>query len=452
MLMTKDKDFYKSLIKLAIPIALQNLVTFLVGLSDNVMVGALGDSAISGVYMGNQIQTLLQVFSGGIEGAVLVLSAQYWGKRDVSSIKKIVSLGLRFTAIFGLLLSVVSISAPSFVISLFTDAPEVVKAGAEYLRTVAFSYVFFSLTQALIAAMRSVESARIGLYVSLVSFGVNTALNYILIFGKLGAPALGIRGAAIATLVSRIIEFLLMLTYTLTVDKKLKFSLRDLFLSDKYLLRDFIKYGTPIVAGQLVWAVNMLASSAIMGRQSSSGVIAALSVASTLHNLAYVVMNGMSGAVGIITGTTIGRGEEKLMREYAKTTQILFIALGLITGGTLRLLRDPYIGIYNISPEAVAQAQKLINVISVTIIGTCYQAACLFGLVKSGGDISFVFKNDLIFVFLIVLPSALIASALRAAPWVVFAALKCDQILKCVVAAVKINRFDWMKNLTRGGT
>lgn len=452
MIITRDKSFYKSLITLAVPIALQNLVTFCVGLCDNVMTGALGDTAISGVYMGNQIQTLLQIFSGGIEGAILVLAAQYWGKKDKESIKKIISLGLRFTIVFGAVLSAVCVSIPRNVISLFTDDAAVVAAGAQYLRTVAFSYVFFCITQALIAAMRSVECARIGLYVSLVSLLTNAALNYILIFGKLGAPALGIKGAAIATLISRMIECAVMVVYVFFIDKRLRLRFSELFSTDRELLRDFIKYGAPIVAGQLVWATNMLSNSAIMGRQDAAGVVAALSVANTLHNLAYVVMNGMSGAVGIITGKTIGRGEEKLMREYAKTTQVIFILLGLVTGGTLRLIRDPYISIYNISPEAVHQARLLINVISVTVIGTCYQAACLFGLVKSGGDISFVFKNDCIFVFLVVIPSAVVATALGAAPWVVFACLKCDQILKCIVAAVKINRFNWMKNLTRGAT
>ena len=190
----------------------------------------------------------------------------------------------------------------------------------------------------------------------------------------------------------------------------------------------------------------------LVGKSLVIGVVAALSIAGTLHNLAYVVMNGMANAVGIITGKTVGRGDEELMREYAKTTQIIFLALGLITGGALFLMRDSYISIYNVSPEAAAQARALINVICVTIVGTCYQAACLFGLVKSGGDVSFVFKNDCIFVFLIVLPSALIATRLGAAPWVVFACLKCDQILKCFVAVVKINRFKWMKNLTRGAS
>lgn len=449
MILTRDKRFYKTLFLLAVPIALQNLVTFSVGLLDNVMIGALGDTAISGVYMGNQIQTLLQIFSGGIEGAILVLAAQYWGKRDTESIKKIVSIGLRLTVAFGAIVTAVCATAPRWVISIFTGQSQIIESGAGYLGTVAFSYVFFCLTQALIASMRSVEAPRIGLYVSIVSLFINGLLNYVLIFGRLGAPALGVRGAAIATLAARIAESAIMTVYVFILDKRLALRVRDIFRTDKTLLRDFLRFGAPIIAGQLVWAANILSTSAIMGRQGSEGVVAALSVANTLHNLAYVVMNGMSGAVGIITGKTIGRGEEKLMREYAKTAQMLFLALGLLTGGTLRLLRDPYISVYSISPAAREQAKALINVISVTMIGTCYQAACLFGLVRSGGDISFVLKNDCFFVFLVVLPSALIATALSAPPWVVFACLKCDQILKCLVAAAKINRFNWMKNLTR---
>lgn len=449
MILTKDKKFYKSLIALSVPIALQNLVTFSVGLADNIMIGSLGDAAISGVYMGNQIQTLLQIFSSGIEGSILILAAQYWGRRDTGSISRIVSIGLRASLIFGLLLTLVCTIFPSFVISLFTGDPEIVATGAEYLGTVAFSYVFFCLTQSLIASMRSVESARIGLYVSLSSLVIDVALNYILIFGNLGAPALGIQGAAIATLIARVAESVIITVYVLFIDKKLKFSLRELCRLDRELLRDFVRYGSPIIAGQLVWAANMMSNSAIMGHQSADGVVAGLSIANTMHNLAYVVMNGMSGAVGIITGKTIGEGKESLMREYAKTVQILFLCLGAVTGLSVFLLRDAFISLYGVSAAAAGQARALINVLSVTTVGTCYQAACLFGLVKSGGDISFVFKNDLIFVFGVVIPSALISTYLGAPPWVVFACLKCDQILKCFVAVVKINRYDWMKNLTR---
>ena len=449
MLLTKDKSFYKNLFLLALPIALQNLVTFAVGFADNVMISGLGDNAISGVYMANQIQTLLQLMSGGIEGAILVLGAQYWGKRDTESVRRIASIGVRASVVFGVLLTIVCFFFPRTVISFFTNKPEIIDTGADFLKIVCFSYGFFCLTQALIASQRCVETARVGLYVSLCSLCIDVALNYLLIFGKLGLPALGIKGAAIATLVARICESAIIVIYTLIVDKKLCFKVKDLFVTDKDLLKDLIRYGAPIVAGQLVWAINMLSNSAIMGRQTQDGVVAALSIANTMHNLAYVTMNGMSNAVGIITGKTIGAGKEEKMKEYAKTVQILFITLGLVTGLGLQLLKMPFISLYSVSDAAVKQAISMINVISVTIIGTCYQAACLFGLVKSGGDISFVFKNDCIFVFGIVLPSAIIATLLGAPAWVVFVCLKSDQILKCFVAVVKINRFNWMKNLTR---
>lgn len=449
MILTRDRSFYRMLVRLSIPIALQNLVTFSVGLADNLMIGMLGDNAISGVYMGGQIQTLLQVFSAGIEGAILILAAQYWGKQDTGSIKRIVSIGTRFSLIFGAVLTLVCSLFPAQVISLFTKDAEIIRAGAEYLGVVAFSYLFFCLTQALIASMRSVESARIGLWVSLVSLLVNVLLNYLLIFGKCGFPALGIRGAAIATVIARVAETLFICVYVFAVDRRLSLRFRDFLVWDRSLLWDFIRYGTPIVAGQIVWATNMMANSAILGRQSADGVVAAASLANTLGSLAYVVMNGMSGAVGIITGKTIGAGEERKMREYAKTVQVIFLALGVLTGAGLFLLRDPYISLYNISDAAAGEARRFINVLAVAMVGTCYQGACLFGLVKSGGDISFVFRNDSFFVFLVVLPSAILATVLGAEPWVVFACLKCDQILKCFVAAWKINRFDWMKNLTR---
>ena len=448
MVLTKDKGFYKSLLLLSLPIALQNLVTFAVGLVDNVMIGALGDNAVSGVYMGMQIQTLLQIFSGGIEGSILVLAAQYWGKGDRKSVAKIVSIGVKISVAFGLAISIVSAVFPSFVISLFTPDESIIKSGAEYLGILSYSFVFFCLTQSFIAAMRSVESPRIGLYVSVVSLLSNLILNYILIFGKFGFPELGIKGAAIATVISRFLECFLVSIYVLFLDKKLKFRASELLRNDKKLFFDFIKYGTPIILGQLVWAANMMSGSAIMGRQKINGVVAGLSIANTMHNLAYVVMNGMSGAVGIITGKTIGEGRSEVMKEYARTVQILFLGLGLLTGFSVFLLKKPFISLYNVSAEAATQASNLINVLSITVIGTCYQAACLFGLVKSGGDTSFVFKNDAIFVFLIVIPSAIAATHLGLAPWIVFACLKSDQVLKCIVAVVKINRFDWMKNLT----
>lgn len=448
---TKDRSFYRSLVTLAVPISLQNLVTFAVSFADNVMIGSLGDDAISGVYIGGQLQSVLQMFVGGIEGAILILAAQYWGKKDTQSIRKVVSIGIKFALAVGLLSSLVAVLFPQWVIRAFTTEPGVIQEGAAYVQIVGFTYLFFSVSQVMIAAMRSVETARIGLYISCMALVINVCLNYVFIFGHFGFPAMGVRGAALATLVSRILEMCVGVGYVLFVDKKLRFGLKDLLHTDRQLLRDFIRYGLPVIGGQVVWAINSLANTKILGYYSA-GVIAAASITGMLHNLVYVWMNGMSSAVGIITGKTVGAGQYEKMKEYSKTVQMIFLFVGLISGAAVFLARDGFISLYNASPEAQAYARQFINVISVTIIGTCYQAACLFGLVKSGGDISFVFKNDTIFVFLVVIPSSLLAMWLGAPPWVVFACLKCDQILKCFVAIVKINRYNWMKNLTRDNT
>lgn len=448
---TKDRSFYRSLVTLAVPISLQNLVTFAVSFADNVMIGSLGDDAISGVYIGGQLQSVLQMFVGGIEGAILILAAQYWGKKDTQSIRKVVSIGIKFALAVGLLSSLVAVLFPQWVIRAFTNEPGVIQEGAAYVQIVGFTYLFFSVSQVMIAAMRSVETARIGLYISCMALVINVCLNYVFIFGHFGFPAMGVRGAALATLVSRILEMCVGVGYVLFVDKKLRFGLKDLLHTDRQLLRDFIRYGLPVIGGQVVWAINSLANTKILGYYSA-GVIAAASITGMLHNLVYVWMNGMSSAVGIITGKTVGAGQYEKMKEYSKTVQMIFLFVGLISGAAVFLARDGFISLYNASPEAQAYSRQFINVISVTIIGTCYQAACLFGLVKSGGDISFVFKNDTIFVFLVVIPSSLLAMWLGAPPWVVFACLKCDQILKCFVAIVKINRYNWMKNLTRDNT
>lgn len=448
MVITRDKSFYRTLFLLAIPISLQNLITYAVNLADNVMIGSLGNDAISGVYMGGQLQTVLQMFIGGIEGAILILAAQYWGKKDTKSIRRVVSIGIKFAVLVGFLLTLVAVIFPREIIGFFIGDPGVISEGADYLRIVGSSYLFFCLSQVMIASMRSVETAKIGMYISIMALVVNVSLNYILIFGKLGLPAMGVRGAALATLISRFLEAAVSIFYVFVLDKKLKFSVRDLFKTDLVLLKDFLRYGLPVIGGQLVWSVNMLANSKIMGSYSSA-VVTAVSITNMLHNLIYVWMNGLSSAVGIITGKTVGAGKTETMKEYAKTVQIIFLIVGVLSGIAVFFSRDLFIGFYKTDLAAQEYARQFINVITVTIVGTCYQAACLFGLVKSGGDISFVFKNDTIFVFCVLIPSALIARAMGAAPWIVFACLKCDQILKCFVAVVKINRFNWMKNLTR---
>ena len=446
---TRDREYYRSLAALAVPVALQSLITFLVSFADNLMVGTLGDSAVSGVYMGSQIQTFIQMFTSGIGGAILIISAQYWGKKDTENIRRIVAVGLRISLIVGAAFTAAGLLLPERIVGIFTKEADVIEQGALYMRWVCLSYVFFCVTQALISAMRSVEVAHIGMTVSLISLGVNIALNYVLIFGKLGFEPMGVKGAAIATLLSRVAETAVMVYYVFIRDRRLSFRARHIAERSTALSHDFIKYGAPLVAGEIVWSVNMMCNSIILGGYGKA-VITAASVANTLNTLAFITISGLASAVGIITGKTIGAGKTEKMKEYARTTQVLFLGVGLFSGALVALVGRPFVGLYGgISDEAAAQALRFARVLAVTIIGSGYQMPCLFGLVKSGGDIHFVFINDTIFVFLVVLPSAFLASKLGAPAWVTYACLKCDQILKCFVAVVKINRFKWMKNLTR---
>ena len=448
MLMTRDKSFYQTLMRLAIPIALQSLLSYAISFAGNLMVGKLGDVAISGVYMGGQPQSFLMMYVGGTNGALLILASQYWGRNDVASIRKVISVGAVFTIAPSILFTLASVLFPAQIIGLFTPDAAVVAEGAAYLRIVGWSYVLFAASQLLISAMRGVETAKIGMYISFSALIVNVLLSYVFIFGFLGVPAMGTRGAALATLVSRMVELVVAFIYVFAFDKKLNIKIRDFLLFDKILLRDFIRYGLPIIGGNFVWSVNMMASTAILGRFDSE-VIAAASVSGMLASLMMIWMDGLASAVGVITGKTVGAGLYDRMKEYAKTVQVIFISMGVFSGILIYFLKWPFISLYNITDYARLYSAQFINVLAVTTVGSCYQASCLFGLVKSGGDVSFVFKNDTIFVFGVVLPSAIIAALLGAPPWIVFACLKSDQIFKCVVAFVKINSFNWMKNLTR---
>ena len=446
--MIRDRKFYKSLLALALPIVLQNVITFCVNMADNVMIGSLGDSAVSGVYMGNQVQTVLQVCCMGIESALILLSGQYWGKRDTISARKVISTAMTFTLSICLILTVVCSLFPAQVLGIFTREQGVIESGVEYLKIVCLSYMFFALTQGFIASMRSVESTKVGMFVSACSLVVNICLNYILIFGKLGFAPMGIRGAAIATLIARIVEAAIMFVYVYFVDKKLHFRLSGLLHPDKAILKDFIRYGAPLVAGQLVWGSNLIANSMILGRFSES-VIAATSVTNTMNSMLYMCLTGLSAAVGITTSKKVGAGDVGDIKIYSRTVQILFVLMGLFTFGMLQLVRDPFISMFAISEDAMVYARQFITVLSFTAIGTCYESGCHQGLVKSGGDVSFVFKNDTIFVYGVIIPSGIITSLLGCPPWVVFLCLRSDQILKCAVAFFKVRKYNWIKNLTR---
>ena len=448
--LVRDKDFYKRLFLLALPMAGQSILTFSVGLTDNIMVGQLGDTALSGVYMANQWTALLQKFIQGFCTASLVIATQYWGRRDTESIKTISAMTAKFCLVTALIFFGLAFFFPRWVLGMYTNEEAVIEESMRYLRVVCFSYLFYCVTEVLISSLRCVETVGIGLYLSICTLIVNVCLNYVFIFGKLGMPRLGVAGAAVATLVARVIETGIMLYYVKVRDQKLRLKARDFFRHSRVLLKDYIRYGIPIFAGSAMWGINSTVQSAIIGRLGESA-ISAVSISNNLFEIISVAMYGVSSATGIIIGKTVGSGDYDLVKQYAKTLQLVFVGMGL---GTSVLMYASHWLVPVLYPTVVGETLQITNqliiVLSVMVLGTAYQVSCLTGIVRAGGCTHFVFVNDTIFIWCVLIPSGLLAAFVFDAPaCVVFACLKSDQILKCIVAAVKVNRFKWIKNITR---
>jgi putative MATE family efflux protein len=444
-LFVREKNFYKRFFYLTLIIALQNIITFGVNLSDNLMLGGYSESALSGVAIVNQIQFLLQMLVMGVGEGLVIMSSRYWGANEIVSIKKSASISMRIAIILSLVLWAAVFFFPRGCLSLFTNNDAVISEGIKYLQIICFSYIFFAITNILIASMRSVETVKIGFIVSLSTLIINVCLNYILIYGHFGAPRLGVRGSAIATLSARIIECIIICVFIKGFEKKIYFKLRDFFKIDRYLFLQYIKVGSPILLSNTIWGLAMATQTSILGHMGEAA-IAANSIATTAFQIISVVTYASASATAVIIGKTIGEGHSDKIKPYAKTFQILYLIIGLSTGALLFFAKDHILNFYIISSQAKSLALQFMTILSITVCGTAYQMPSLTGIVRGGGDTKFVLYNDLIFMWLIVLPSsALCAFVFNLSPIAVFICLKSDQILKCFVAVVKVNRYKWIR-------
>ncbi len=448
--MTKrDTYFYKTYFTLFATVAAQSLIVFSVNLADSIMLGRYSEVAMSGVSLANQIQFLLQCLINGVGTGLVTLGSQYWGKKNLASVKK------TFSAAFFTSLSIAAVMAltvglfPTGVLGLLCDNAAIVAAGAEYIRIMAHSYLIFAVSFTLICLMRSVESVRVGFYTSVVALVFNVFLNYALIFGRLGCPEQGVKGAAIATLISRIAELLFVLLYVFFIDKKLRLRPKDAVTPEKRYVRDYLKIGLPPVGSGGSWGVAMFLQTAIIGRLGEAA-IGANAVSAPVFQVVSVLYLSASSAAGVLIAKTVGENDIPRVKLYAKRLQIIFLLTGLVSGAILFACRNFIVGFYEISAETAALSTLFLSILAVTVVGSAYEAPCLVGMVSGGGDTAFVFKNDIIFMWGIVLPlSALSAFVFHWPVPVTFFLLKSDQLAKCAVAVVKVNRFRWIRDLTR---
>lgn len=307
------KHFYLSVLALVIPMALQNLINVGVTAADVVMLGKVGEHALSGASLAGQVQYIMTLFLFGLTSGATVLTAQYWGKKDICTIEKILGLGMRSAVIVTAVFFVAAQCIPHTLMKIFTSDPEVIEQGVVYLRIVSWSYIFMGITQTYLYIMRSVERVVVATVVYLCSLICNVGINAVLIFGLFGMPALGVKGAAIGTLTARLLEMALVCLYSHFWNKDIKFHTKYFLHTEKVLNRDFLKYAFPVILNEVLWGLGTAANTAVLGHMGSAAV-AANSVAQVARQLATVVAFGLASATAIYLGKTIGEKNTNMQK------------------------------------------------------------------------------------------------------------------------------------------
>jgi len=454
--MVRDKQFYRTIFKIALPSAFQSLISFLVVIADDIMVSSL-NNGVSAQAAVSQVNSITAFYTSALLGFVsgsTVLISQYWGKKDTDSIKRIFSIIIWFC--FGI--SILAVCAaklfPTNILSLVINPSEteVTSYAIKYFSIVCLSYIPYALSYSLIGMLRAVEVVRITLYITVMSLFVNIGLNYLLIFGHFGFPEMGVAGAAAATLITRLIEFVMVWIFTYKIQKRLDIKIKDLLRIDRSLVRDYIKYGLPVGIADTQWALITMLKTAIVG-QLGAMFMAANNIASSMMNLGTMFCFSLAGGACIVIGKAVGEGDYKKTREYSKTIQIMFFFIGLIMAGIVFLIRIPFTNLYGSarsSPEVFEYAAVMIAIGAVTLIGTNYHASCFFGINRGAGDGAFVLKVDIICGWFIVLPLTALAALVFEVPLpIVFLCTRIDQCFKWIIALLRLRGNKWIKNVTR---
>ncbi len=451
--MIREKTFYRAFFALTLSLALQNLLTFGVNLMDTVMLGRYSQEAMSGVSLCNQIQFLLQMLVGGAGEGAVVLGSQYWGGKKLEPIPHIIGVALRFGAALSALLFGAVLLFPIQLLGLLSNDAGVIAQGAAYFQIICFSYMIFTVTNILVASLRSVGVVKIGYAISFSTLCINVTLNYLLIYGNFGCPELGVRGAAVATLVSRCVELLIVVYYLKYREKQLNLTLKKLLFIDRSYLRDYNRVSAPVLVNQALWGVAQMVQTGILGHLGGD-VTAANAIAVQVYQVLSVVAYGAASASGIVVGRSIGEGRKDALRPLVTTLQVLFVAIGLLSGGLIFLARNPILLVFGgtLTERARELALRFMAVIAVTTVGTSYQMACDTGVIRGGGDTAFSAKMNLISMWGVVVPfSAMAAFWWESSPEVVFFLLKWDQIYKIIPVALRLHSWKWARSVTRPG-
>lgn len=446
---TKDRGFYHSFFSLMIIVALQNLVAYSVNMTDNMMLGAYSQDALNGATTVNQIFFMVQQITMSIGEACVTLASQYWGQKRLGPVRRIAGIALKLAFVTGVVTVLICTFMPDQLLHLFTTDASVVAEGKEYLEIIKYTFLLFMLSNVMMAALRAVETVKISFIISVISLILNAGINYILIFGHFGAPRMGIRGAAIGTLVARIVELAIVVFYLVRVDDKLKLFSGGFLKTDPVLRKDYTKIVIPVLISQALWAVSVPVQTAILGHLSSDA-LAANSVATTFYQYLKVIVVAMSSSSAVMIAKAVGSGKMEDVRSSARTLSVLNILVGVILGMVLLVLRHPLLSIYNMNATALQLADQLIILMCFVMIGMSYQMPVSMGIIRGGGDAKFAARMNMICTWAIVIPLSFMAAFWWKLPvvWVVLV-VQSDQLFKCIPVFIKFRKYNWITKLTR---
>lgn len=443
------KQFYISVAALVLPMALQNLINVGVTAADVAMLGMVGEKVLSGASLAGQIQFIMTLILFGITSGITVLTAQYWGKGDKRSIEKILGIGLAFGISVAVVFTIIGFFFPEQVMHIFTSDPEVIEEAVKYLKIVSFTYILIAITQVYLYVMRSIERVIIATTVYSISLVVNIGINAILIFGLFGFPELGIRGAAIGTLISRMLELSIVFFYAFRINKDIRMKIRNIIHLDKLLVQDYIKYAMPVIINEMIWGLGFSAHSVVIGNLGSAAV-AANAVTQVLRQFAMVVVFGVSNATAIYLGKTIGEGKLEEAKKYAKKFLIISIITGIL-GGLVILILSPIVkDTMSLSEESKYYLDFM--TMTMAVYTACMAVSCttIVGILRSGGDTKFALVIDTAIMWGFSIPmGALAAFVFKWGVPVVYVFLLTDEMLKLPVALKRFFSYKWLNNVTR---
>lgn len=450
--MTKKR--MKLLLGIALPIAVQNLINFAVNLMDTVMLGQLGEMPLAASSLANQVFYVVTLVVYGIGGGANVLAAQYWGRKDISSIYKILNYTYMTAAGFALIAGTAAIGIPEIIMRMFTHDEAVITLGVEYLRIVGWSYLLFTATTVTLCILRAAHIVRIAMILSCVSLCVNVVLNYLLIFGKCGMPRLGIKGAAIATLSARAVEFLLLVGFLWKKERELylwryfggwirKLTRHDRSLENcgqeaenkvdgqpKSLWKLYISTSVPVIINELFWALGEAAVSMILGRMGTE-IVSANAIYANISELSGVVVQGMNSAACVIIGNLVGAGAFDELKEHKRLFQRVSIVVGILGMVIMLVCRGFIIDLYNVTDVTKTYAGQIMLIGSAVELGRSVQTMNMMGLLRGIGDVKFSMLNDLLFLWGFTIPLGALAGLVWNLPVAdVYVVLKLDQFLK----------------------